>query len=566
MHGERLVLVLGQASPSLQTLKEYQALAGKSGWTRRKKKETVMNGLRVAECAFRIGLGMLLAVAVCASADDGRFQLALPKAAVSDRFTLTRGIPANHKDTWAVLDGPGCIKHIFLVPKRPEIGDTSSFRGTTGNRQVILRIYFDDSPVPHVEAPLGDFFGVMHGLDWYNINTEFLAVKAWAGYNSYFEMPFAKNARVEFETGPDSSYLYLQIDWHRYLDQELREPRRFCARWRRENPTQRYGEDYLMLDADGPGQLVGFVYGVRLLDQVDRWSHGGADNVYLDGDGDHPALLRGIGGEDAFGAGYGGALHPPETHLYTAMPYYVHEDVGEARPAQRLVGYRFFAKDSIHFAKSIHLRFGCMSNDICSTVYWYQAAPIRPFVKMPDFASLLPGTPLARGQMDLPLPERGSWWVMGPLEGNAESAIRKTLENSSPVAADFDRAGWIKRPAYHGFVDFNHAFRPEVRGVGVHYADKAAMARCTLEAPADGDAELRIAWEDRLVLQVGGQPPIDLGQQPLFRSRTIHVPLKQGRNPVLITLTNTRGTNHGGWAFAFRAVTADGTCLQPRTD
>ena len=33
-----------------------------------------------------------------------------------------------------------------------------------------------------------------------------------------------------------------------------------------------------MLDADGPGQLVGFVYGVRLIDQTDRWSHGGDNN------------------------------------------------------------------------------------------------------------------------------------------------------------------------------------------------------------------------------------------------------------------------------------------------
>ena len=38
-----------------------------------------------------------------------------------------------------------------------------------------------------------------------------------------------------------------------------------------------------MLDADGPGQLLGFVYGARLLDDIDRWSHGGAENIYLDG-------------------------------------------------------------------------------------------------------------------------------------------------------------------------------------------------------------------------------------------------------------------------------------------
>ena len=37
------------------------------------------------------------------------------------------------------------------------------------------------------------------------------------------------------------------------------------------------GEEYLMLDAVGRGRLLGFVLGVRLYDDVDRWSHGGAE-------------------------------------------------------------------------------------------------------------------------------------------------------------------------------------------------------------------------------------------------------------------------------------------------
>lgn len=299
-----------------------------------------------------------------AAGDENPFGLELPQRRVADRVSITRGIKAQRRETWAELDGPGTINHIWITLKKP--GRTA----VMVNRKIVMRIYFDGSPVPHVEAPVGDFFGAMHGVDWYDVNTPFLSVKAWSGYNCYFPMPFARSARIEFETGEEGNHVYLQVDWHRYPGAELKEPRRFCARWRRECPTQRYGEDYLMLDADGPGQLVGFVYGVRLIDNTDRWSHGGAENVYLDGDGAHPAYLRGIGGEDTFGTAYGGAIHPPESHLYAALPYYTHEDTGEARPAQRLVGYRFFVRDAIPFEKSIHLRFGCMENDICSTVYW----------------------------------------------------------------------------------------------------------------------------------------------------------------------------------------------------
>ena len=126
-------------------------------------------------------------------------------------------------------------------------------------------------------------------------------------------MPFASKARIEFETGNEGNGIYIQVDWHRYPGQEMKEKRRFCARWRRENATERYGENFFMLDADGPGQLVGFIYGIRLIDNTDHWSHGGAENIYLDGEGDYPAYIRGIGGEDTFGTSYGGAQHPPET-------------------------------------------------------------------------------------------------------------------------------------------------------------------------------------------------------------------------------------------------------------
>ncbi len=163
--------------------------------------------------------------------------------------------------------------------------------------------------------------------------------------------------------------LYFQLDWQRYPGAEMKEPRRFCASWRREMPTPRYGENFLMLDADGPGQLIGFFYGVRLIDNTDRWSHGGAENIYLDGLGAHPAYIRGIGGEDTFGTSYGGVQHPPESHLYTGIPYYKTEDIGETRGAQRLSAYRFFVHDAIRWQESVHMRFGTMENDICATVY-----------------------------------------------------------------------------------------------------------------------------------------------------------------------------------------------------
>jgi hypothetical protein len=486
------------------------------------------------------------------------FGLDLPDRAVPQRVSLTTGVPAGTRKTFADLEGPGCIRHIWITDSRDD--DLT--------RNAILRIYFDGEETPHVEAPLRDFFGVLHGKAWYPVDTPLLSVQAKSGFNCYFPMPFAKSARVEIEAGSRNQRIYMQVGWHQYPEAELREKRRFCARWRREFPTQRYGEDYLMLDADGPGQLVGFVYGVRLIDNVDRWSHGGAENIYIDGDGDHPSYIRGIGGEDTFGTSYGGSIHVPESRLYASMPFYEQIDDGSARPSKLITGIRWFVEDTIPFERSIQVRFGCMQNDICSSVYWYQEGPVRPFFEMPPQEKRVVNYrqqegELPRGTFDLPIPESGSWRLTGPIENKENSAIRKVADGEELDAADAESQ---VRQSQHGFVDFNHVWRPERRGVGVHHADVVGVARAVLESPREGTARLRLAWEDHLVLRVNGGEPIDLGHRNNFGQKVIEAPLKQGENVVEITLSNTQNFNHGGWAFAFQAMLPDGTVLLPKAE
>lgn len=508
------------------------------------------------------------------------FGLNLPTHAVTDRISVVELMEPGDRRTLAHLEGPGCIRYLTVVPRHPRLLDMA-------NRKLVLRIYFDDSAEPQVEAPLGDFFGVMHGQPYYDLNSALLSAKAWNGFNCYFPMPFAKSARIEFDAGIAQNQVYLQCNWHRYPDAELVEPLRFCARWRRENPTKRYNNEYLLLDADGPGKLVGLVYGVRLFDQTDRWSHGGGDNIYIDGQGEHPAYIRGVGGEDTFGVGFGGNLHPVDSHLYAGMPFYTHDDIGEARPAPRVVGYRWFIPDSIDFQESIHLRYGCMANEICSMAYWYQAGPVRPFFRMPDWPLLLPGSEIPGGTHDLALPDDGSWRLCGPFDLRGGSAMTEVLapeaapvdewhsektydaghpadspylnENTRKLGRDVPR--WVGFRSLRGFVDFNHAFRVAMRGAAlVHPA--LAIARCQLQAPAATTGRLRIAWDDALVLRVNGKT-YDLGTQAAFRAQTVEAPLRAGANDVSVKLSNTRGANHGGWAFAFSARTAGGQLLKP---
>ena len=299
--------------------------------------------------------------------------LSLPGEFRPDRVLANPRMESNRRYVLAELEGPGCIRHIWMTLAPC----------TMVNGQIVLRIYWDGESEPSVEAPIGDFFGLCHGIPFYEINSRYLSVQGQSGLNAYFPMPFVRSARIEVETGPiEPLSLYYHVNWHRYPQGVLEEELRFHAQWRREYPTEAYREEYLVLDAVGRGRLLGFVYGVRLYDDTDRWSHGGAENIYIDGESD-PVFLKGSGGEDTFGTSYGGALHTPESHLYAGISYYVHEDVGQARPAQRLGAYRFFEEDTIPFRESLHFRFGCVSNDICSTAYWYQTEPHRKFPKFP---------------------------------------------------------------------------------------------------------------------------------------------------------------------------------------
>ena len=99
---------------------------------------------------------LLAAVAGRPETSRGQYpniELDLPKHAVARRAALVERVEPGTKRTFADLEGPGCIRHIWVVGTRTDLE----------NRDIIIRLYFDGEETPAVEAPLGDFFGAMHG-------------------------------------------------------------------------------------------------------------------------------------------------------------------------------------------------------------------------------------------------------------------------------------------------------------------------------------------------------------------------------------------------------------------
>src|SRR4051794_18343774 len=146
--------------------------------------------------------------------------------------------------TLAEIEGPGAIQHIWntVAPQRW--------------RQLVFRIYWDGEETPSVETPLGDFF-CSGWCQRCNISSLPIAVNPAGGFNSYWEMPFRKSARITLENlaeDPIPGYYY-QIDYT--LTDILEDCAYFHAQWRRNNPLAYQDVHTILEGVQGHGHYVG---------------------------------------------------------------------------------------------------------------------------------------------------------------------------------------------------------------------------------------------------------------------------------------------------------------------
>jgi len=106
------------------------------------------------------------------------------------------------------LDGAGIIRHVWCTMAAP--------RNRLYARTTLLRMFWDGSPTPCVEAPIGDFFGIGHGIVK-NFASLPLTMSPEDGrrFNCFFPMPFSVGgARIEVANKSDSGMIfYYYIDY-----------------------------------------------------------------------------------------------------------------------------------------------------------------------------------------------------------------------------------------------------------------------------------------------------------------------------------------------------------------
>ncbi|GAB4435223.1 MAG: DUF2961 domain-containing protein [Anaerolineae bacterium] len=292
--------------------------------------------------------------------------------------------------TLADIAGPGAIQHIWLTV-HPAFW-----------RRLVLRAYWDNEATPSIETPLGDFFCNGWGAHCL-IQSLPVAVNPASGFNSYWEMPFRKHARITLENiSPDEVRgFYYQITYA--LTDVPDDLAYFHAQWRRSNPLP-YMQDHTLLDSvQGHGHYVGtyLAWGVH----NNGWWGEGEIKFYMDGDTDWPTIC-GTGTEDYFGGAWNFDGNQGRYNVFTApysgLPQVIKPD-GLYQSQQRFGMYRWHVPDPIRFEQDLRVtiqalgwrtmldgspRYLPLQDDIASTAFWYQAEPHAPFPTLPGLSAL----------------------------------------------------------------------------------------------------------------------------------------------------------------------------------
>jgi hypothetical protein len=287
-----------------------------------------------------------------------------------DSLTIAAGGTA----VLAELKGPGAIHHIWVT-----IAAEPFYAG-----KLVLRAYWDGEAAPSIEAPIGDFFGVGHGLNRNFASLPITCSSEGRARNCYWYMPFGQSARltVTNEGGQEVPAFYYYIDYRELPALPAGTPA-FHAQYRQEFPCVP-GRNYTLLEAEGRGHYVGC--NLSVLQRAMGWWGEGDDQIFVDGES-FPSL-HGTGSEDYFSDGWG--MRESQSPFYGCP---LQEEDFQA--GAKATVYRFHIPDPIPFRKSLrvtieHGHANDRSDFYSSTAYWYQAEPHKPFPVLPAVQARLP--------------------------------------------------------------------------------------------------------------------------------------------------------------------------------
>jgi hypothetical protein len=293
-------------------------------------------------------------------------------------------IPPGETRVLADLAGPGYITHIWMTQPNHY-------------RECLLAITWDDAPQPSILCPLGDFFGLGHGLVNSYQSLFFSASTSQnnqfnrgCALNCYLPMPFQHRARVALinESG-ETHEQYFYIDYELLEDGWDTTFGYAHAEFRRANPfggwapeiavnspesdivnleRSAWENNYVILETAGRGHYLGCNLSVTNFDG--GWWGEGDDMIWVDGY-KWPPELHGTGSEDYLNQAWG---MQPNAFLRNGSSLYEHHTSGYQ------TSYVFHVENPVRFREAIkvtieHGHGNHLANEMSSVAYWYAERP-----------------------------------------------------------------------------------------------------------------------------------------------------------------------------------------------
>lgn len=305
----------------------------------------------------------------------------------------------------ADITGPAKITHIWMTQ-------------SNHYRECLLRITWDNARSPSVLVPLGDFFGLGHGI--VNSYQSFLfsastrnnnQFNKGCALNCYAPMYFGERAVVELVNESKESHgQYFYVDYEELPDGVPAGAGYFHAEFRRENPFGGWGHEirvntpeaniankgklawennYVILDTRGRGHYIGCNLSVTNFQGT--WWGEGDDMIWVDGYR-WPPDLHGTGSEDYLNQAWG--MQDNAFMRNGSSVYEGHTGPAMSRGGGYQTSYVHHLENPVRFQKEIkvtieHGHGNHLRNEMSSTAYWYAEQPGRA-VKVPPVSKRLP--------------------------------------------------------------------------------------------------------------------------------------------------------------------------------
>ena len=343
-------------------------------------------------------------------------------------------IAAGETRTLADIAGPGRITHIWMTQPNHY-------------REVLLKFTWDDARSASVLVPLGDFFGLGHGLvnsfqsalftASTNQNNQF---NTGCALNCYVPMPFQRRAKIELVNQSKQDHLqYFYIDYEAVDAAEVCDQGYFHAEFRRTNPfggwaheievntpeaniankgREAWNNNYVIVETEGRGHYIGCNLSVTNFQNT--WWGEGDDMIWVDGY-KWPPDLHGTGSEDYLNQAWG---MQPNAFMRNGSSIYEPDTIpptcGRGRGGYQ-TSYVFHLENPVYFQKDIkvtieHGHGNHLRNEMSSVGYWYAAKPTK-VATPPPVAKRMPVMMDSQGNWIM---DRKSQCPGKPIRPNAE--------------------------------------------------------------------------------------------------------------------------------------------------